>query len=1742
MKYKKLSFGALFIFGLLSINNAMAQGPVQPEAMQFEPVDVTDVVNLATGDFVYTIPIMNVPGPAGDYPIVLSYHSGIGPNQPATWVGLGWTLNPGAVNRTLSGYPDDYNGDKVITTHQASSKSSWGISLGAGWGPVGVNMNYDHESGKVGVNAMVSVFGAISAIENANFGGIGKHFNADINVTVGTSGVSANASLSGSRGIKDTKLGIGGSISAGTNGANLGGGLNRGYGKNESGDGYKGSYSIVSTGASLTSQGLGGNFSVAGTGFSSVTTSGNGNLDVTSRSIRIPLPGKFWVSLGYSKWKWSLNDTYNESSYGALYQYDNYDPDINVKNERHVTEETLFPSIDAYQATAQGMSGSFAPMFDYHYRLFDNVNNDEKGYLDRTYNNSTFASNSYIHNGANFRFYDDTGYNFTNKNSNSDFNTDNNFTRIDNEKIGSKKVVPVIGEHSGKILGFKITSPDGIVYEFMETVENYYQYSENDFDDSSSDYTNTSSLIGSFSTSWLLTAIKGPDYIDRGTPGVVDDQDWGYWIELDYENTSSLQIWRAPFTGTAMGGSEFAKQYSFGVREVVYLKSIESKTHIAIFESELSKNGKNANVDLSQYDHEIDRVKTYVSGYSHTFDGDYSWVESLSQPTDVIYSITHYSSTTDGISVCKVDQFTANDVDFSFNAATNKTSVTFPPFSLDYSCPSGVNYTYSNSSINLINFVDKHASTHKKLNSVSLYNKFAGSYTPGNEISKVEFDYNYSLRPYSNGSIATQTDGATKGSLTLTSVSFKGQNNTLVSPPYRFQYAYDGAPGSSYNPNYHSDHYDIWGSYRYSTEDLASHKNTPQKDKGKADLAAAWSLTGIQMPTGSEIEIEYESDDFSTIDYRFLLNADIPSFVINETESNGNLISVYDNMEGKGLSDYNLNDYKYIYLSPIPVNTTADFVKITNAFRILSIDSNRNEIEIETEFNSFNNPSYNYVINFANPELIYGGGTRVKRVSTIDGNEFNSTVYQYRKLNGTASSGVTATLPTDKEKLENDLELNNSIKDELEFAEIFMDGKGSYGRPNPGVIYSNVQVINVDHKNIPISGYTEYEFYTSYDYRYKPNFSENHFYIEDRTGIYGKPKATTYFEQINNSGVIDFRPIKRTENHYVFSDDLLDVANVKINELNNITDANQPLGVVQQKHASYVAVAGGGTDNDFKKVVERTYFNVYGTGQTVTEYFYDQEDSKNESSSITSTGKTIAYDVGTGSPLITVQQTADEDEVLISKNIPAYWMYDSLEVRNMLTQSVQEISYRKTANINDPNLKNLSLTGSDVISSSITTWSDEWPGDANGVWRKNDTYTYVSVLPYLGFPFDKLDYIGTDYPQIGLYGFKMTSNITQYDVYGHAIETVNEDGTYQSVLYDTNNKSLVLAVASNAKESEVTYDNFENGTTSSEFYTGQRSVTTFSITTPSNDPIHGSKYKVGMWVKGSGATVNGVAVPGRNNSTWVFYQVLVDNSSNVGGSGGYFDDVTVIPEYASISYFAYDALTWKVTAMTGPDHRTSFYEYDDAGRLIGVKDQDGKLLQSHDYTYGQSHYIESEDNNYKVFDQVNFELKSIDANIIPSTPYTWDFGDGTRINTSNLTTSHSYSVGGNYQVSVTFNDQNNSTHRTFNTVKIDKPLSVSLTNLNTVNYGGTNSDYYEVHVMAEIEGGTEPYHYDWFVKDHNQPDWESMPYANGYNVKIGRSVTNTTHPAPFTIKFKVTDFLGESKEVELQIVNTTSYE
>jgi len=106
---------------------AQTTGPTQPEAAGFAPIGADDMVNLYTGDFNYNIPLMVIPGPDGGYPINMFYNGNVGMDQAASWIGLGWNLNVGAIQRNLRGTPDDFKGDLI--TKEFYTKPSTTISF-----------------------------------------------------------------------------------------------------------------------------------------------------------------------------------------------------------------------------------------------------------------------------------------------------------------------------------------------------------------------------------------------------------------------------------------------------------------------------------------------------------------------------------------------------------------------------------------------------------------------------------------------------------------------------------------------------------------------------------------------------------------------------------------------------------------------------------------------------------------------------------------------------------------------------------------------------------------------------------------------------------------------------------------------------------------------------------------------------------------------------------------------------------------------------------------------------------------------------------------------------------------------------------------------------------------------------------------------------------------------------------------------------------------------------------------------------------------------------------------------------------------------------------------------------------------------------------------------------------------------------------------------------------------------------
>jgi len=151
-------------------------GPGQPEMSSFQSVNSSNLVDLFSGDFAYNIPLLDV----GGYPVNLHYQSGISMDQEASWVGLGWNINPGTITRNMRGLPDDFKGnaDPVVKTMSIKTNRTVGVTVSpyfeiTGW-PITVtpHVGIFHNSYRgwgtetgiaVGFNAGVGTQGALTA-------------------------------------------------------------------------------------------------------------------------------------------------------------------------------------------------------------------------------------------------------------------------------------------------------------------------------------------------------------------------------------------------------------------------------------------------------------------------------------------------------------------------------------------------------------------------------------------------------------------------------------------------------------------------------------------------------------------------------------------------------------------------------------------------------------------------------------------------------------------------------------------------------------------------------------------------------------------------------------------------------------------------------------------------------------------------------------------------------------------------------------------------------------------------------------------------------------------------------------------------------------------------------------------------------------------------------------------------------------------------------------------------------------------------------------------------------------------------------------------------------------------------------------------------------------------------------------------------------------------------------------------
>ena len=354
---------------------ALTGGPSQPEFQAFEPIGTTEMVNLPDGGFTYNIPLMDI----GGYPLNLSYHSEITSDMEASCVGLGWTINPGVINRNVRALPDDFKGneDAIRKEYNLKTNRTWGASLalsyelyGLDFLKLGMNMgtfynNYWGIGYEFGLSPSIS---AGSKGAGSLTAGIGLNVNSQ-------SGANFSPSLRYSKKMEDKKnayyYGISASAATeissrnGLRSINMSTDFSRNVKDQRAGD-KDVNYASVGISSSAT-------FNFAGNTFTPEFTMPQSNLSVSVnvKPMGLELFGSNGAPniLGYYSEQGLRNNTLNKAAYGMLYAQNGYQDDdalmdFNREKDGAFQDYSIHlpvvnPGYDVLSVNGQGIGGSF---------------------------------------------------------------------------------------------------------------------------------------------------------------------------------------------------------------------------------------------------------------------------------------------------------------------------------------------------------------------------------------------------------------------------------------------------------------------------------------------------------------------------------------------------------------------------------------------------------------------------------------------------------------------------------------------------------------------------------------------------------------------------------------------------------------------------------------------------------------------------------------------------------------------------------------------------------------------------------------------------------------------------------------------------------------------------------------------------------------------------------------------------------------------------------------------------------------------------------------------------------------------------------------------------------------------------------------------------------------------------------------------------------------------------------------
>jgi hypothetical protein len=998
----KLLLVILFQIIYPSVGFSLTSGPSQPEFSSFQPVGNTDLVDPFTGDFSYNIPLLDVDG----YPVNIFYNSNVTSEQEASWTGLGWNINAGNINRNVRGLPDDFNADQIIKRMHLKDDWTFGISYRPyveflGLGGVGQNVGAFFNSYKglgfeVGFNAHFSLAESMGLPINASL-------SYNVNSQEGAS-ITPGVGLSFTQKYNDSKM-LGGSIS-GSMTYNSRQGLKQfsisasvtastyysSSVKTDKVDADNNPVSVVVDKVDKSaSMGVGASFDLGGPTYAPQVTmpinyySFSGHL-----ALGVEIQGGTFYPFSWKAYYSEQNLEKEESknpSYGYLYHDDGLQDEnalLDFNREKDGPLNMSIPAIaqtnftyDVFSVFGHGAGGSFRP----HRQTLDYV-------FDPTVRNGTRTADASVEVGAGSVAKVGVDLSVVVANSYNEkwgpgeFNQAQLLMDLDarlqkDEKIYFKEASDksIIEDETffNKIGG---TTPANLKLKKYSRAEYGLEpILKTGHEIPLKPEARTERVKRNNVITYLTQAEMNKGYgVDANISGLQNNPH--HIGEVSYlKNDGNRYIYGLPVYNKTQVEATFAVGTDvFGSSA----NNISDQNKMLVNYSA----PENSTGNRKGIDHYFSETTTPAFAYSYLLTSivspEYVDVDNVKGPTDGdLGAYTRFKYLKKNDYKWRVPSFASGNPVATYDVGLKATDEDDRGHVLY-----GEKELYYLDSIVTKNYVAKfHVSPRAdglgagginsansasgglqyKLDSISLYSKndirasFAASTIPV-PIKRVHFEYDYSLcKNLPNNSNAS---AANNGKLTLKKVFFTYSNSDAGAfSPYKFTY-------SSNNPNYNPRSNDRWGFYKSNDATSLSPTSTAplstsefpyvEQNTGTANLNAnAWLLTQIDLPSGGNIIVNYESDDYAFVQNRQaaqmykICAADFPDVSGNFKPSNPDFSKIqFEN----SFFQTNQNPYLYFEIPFGETNVSQYFENLEQIYFKFLVKMDKNAIDANAKY------------------------------------------------------------------------------------------------------------------------------------------------------------------------------------------------------------------------------------------------------------------------------------------------------------------------------------------------------------------------------------------------------------------------------------------------------------------------------------------------------------------------------------------------------------------------------------------------------------------------------------------------------------------------------------------------------------------------------------------------------------------------------------------------------------------------